>query len=220
MRNKIIDVLQTWDDRKRNIHRESQRAKVVAITPTTAIIRVGGSQQTQEALIPSGSDVSVNDEVFVQPQNTNSKIRWIITAVISRNNAPSGSMATQRQYVEIFPPSNFEIDNSVPGAVTVKWDAPITYPVVFQVQTDLDYSIDPEQVSVQTRGSYAIISTSVEIDVRVRSVAPDGQKSGWSAWLTVAPAAGTAFDPYTSGYWSSYGFPFRLSDGSLVSQGN
>lgn len=188
MRNGLTEVLDTWEQRKKNIHPSNQRAKVVAVTPTTAIVRVGGSQQTQEALLPSGSDVAVNDEVFLQPQNNSRKIRWIITAILAKNNTSGGISAVERQYAEIFPPSNVRQVDSVGGSVTIQWDVPITFPVTFQLQTDSDYAASADQVSVQTRGCYAIIDTGeTSVDIRVRSVAPDGQKSGWTQWLTASP---------------------------------
>lgn len=220
-RDNIVDVLQQYDRRKRNVNRESQRATVAAVTPTTALVRIGGSQQTQEALMGSDSTVSVGDTVFVQPNNNNVRIRWIITSVISRRESAS-VRGVERTYREIFPPSNFLAINKVPGAVTVKWDVPVTYPVSIEVQYSTASDFATSDTAVITRGSYAIIDTDVEIYVRARSVAEDGQYSAWTTTITSEPAESVAASrPYLDGYGSVYtGFYYFFSDGTYPTQGS
>lgn len=82
--------------------------------------------------------------------------------------------------------------------MSVAWDSAIVASVVFEVQESVDSTEGNASVVLFTRGSMAVF-TGVATNVRVRSIAPDGQKSSWSAWLAVSPvvAGASALDDLT-----------------------
>jgi hypothetical protein len=214
VRKTIVDVLDTYSDKREAQNKLQQRATVVATTPTTALVRIGGSLQNQHAIIPSGSQVEVGDFVAVERNRSETRVRWIIVSVISRRKS-AGIPAVERDYRELYPPANLvELPSAIPGTITVQWDVPITTPVAFQVQTSTDLGVTNSTMIAQVRGGFAIIETSeVTLDIRVRSVHFDGQLSGWTDWITAttpAEAATQDFAKLVTEYgelvWDSSGY--------------
>jgi len=187
----IVDVLDEHASRREKRRPKEKRAVVVATTPNTALIRVGGSLQVQHAAIPANADIDVGDTVLVIPNESEPRVRWVITSIIAKRST-AGTPAVERPYRELFPPDNIRTIDSVPGAITIVWDVPVQLPVAFQVQTSTDEGVTNSSIVLITRGSYAIIPTAESsLDYRIRSIAEDGQASGWSDWASASPAEST-----------------------------
>lgn len=180
-------------DRREKNNKSEQNATVVSVAAGIARIRIKGSNQTQDAIVPAGMDIQYNDEVRLTRTKSNSRVRWVVDAVISVR--ATGQRGVQSQYMEIFPPDGITVIDGLPGMVTVRWNAPVTMPVAFEVQTADDSSGTNAVTEFTTRGSYAIIPASSNRYFRIRSTAHDGQQSAWSDWTLAEPGESAVTSP-------------------------
>jgi hypothetical protein len=188
MSNELVKALTEFSDRRDKRKKSETRGVVVTVTATLAMVKIGGSGRAQPCQIPSGLSIKSGDICKLIANTTSSSIRWVISEVIDKPVFGGGS-GTGQDYSELYPPANVRVDDVIAGAVTVVWDSPVDLRVVFEVETG--DGADSGVKILQTSGSYAIIATTTPINVRVRSVAPNGQTSAYSPWVTGNPAIQT-----------------------------
>lgn len=152
-----------------------------------ASVRLNGSPQTQQCSLAEHVQAETGDfAILVRPYQQSD---WMVLAAFGSRNTLGPETEYQRSG-HIAPPDNLRVDTEIPGTATVMWDAPISEPVVIEVQTNSVTEDDGNEISVlTTRGSYAIINPSSTTYVRVRSISTDLRVSGWTDWLQVNPVA-------------------------------
>lgn len=199
-RKDIVDALDlaiTRHDRKK---KNTERGRVVAVNDDTALVRVGGSQIAQSAIIPSGLTVKSGDLCILKRNKVRSRMLWIIDDIIDQANVDQKE-ENLTYSPELFPPINVRADDIVPGAITILWNVPVKSPISFEVQTSPDGLEATATTELITRGSYAIIPTDSPLYFRVRSINFNGQKSAWTAWVQAEPydtaGAGAGLSGYT-----------------------
>lgn len=184
----IVDALHLYSQRQEKLNAKQSHGVIVSIADTVARVRIGGSQQTQEALISAETNAEVGDTVVLLPNMSNSRSRWVVTSVIKTQTTldviSSGSNKTD---TELFPPNNIRTIAAIPGVITLKWDSPISQSVVTEVQTSVDGTDTNAITELYSRGSYGIIVTSVPVYVRLCTISETGKKSGFSSWVIAYP---------------------------------
>lgn len=184
----LLDAVELLIDRKLPV--TLAEGVILSITPSGALVKLGGSSQAQEANVVKGTDIQTGDYcILVRPQRSS---RWIVlacytAAIIGRVVAGGPNKA-----FELSPPNSPTSLEVIPGAILYSWDVPAQQPVVFEVQTNTD-EIEAGATSVlTTRGAYAIIPSDVHLYCRVRSVSTDFEYSSWSEWLLCEPGEASA----------------------------
>lgn len=184
----IVDALHLYSQRQEKLNAKQSHGVIVSIADTVARVRIGGSQQTQEALISAETNAEVGDTVVLLPNMSNSRSRWVVTSVIKTQTTldviSSGSNKTD---TELFPPNNIRTIAAIPGVITLKWDSPISQAVVTEVQVSPDGTDDTAITELYSRGSYGIIVTDVPVYVRLCTISETGKKSGFSSWVIAYP---------------------------------
>jgi NedA-like, galactose-binding domain len=194
----LNEVLDIYSDRREKGKIKERRGIVISINGNIAQVKIGGSNRLQEAIVSSGTEVEAGNLCQLIRSDSTGRIKWIVSEVLERSFDSSFSKLDARTFSELFPPSNLRALNAVAGAISCAWDAPVVYPVTFEVQESSDATEANANTILYTRGSIAVF-TGAATSVRVRSIAENGQKSGWSSWLALSPVTtvsggGTSID--------------------------
>jgi hypothetical protein len=218
----LISAVDLAQKRKEQRNKMDYRGEVVAVNPNGALIRVGGSQTTQQAAVLGEIKIEVGDLVLIQKNMINPRVHWVIIGSMGKRDYGVQGVA-ERPYRELFPPSNVRQVNVVPNVITIMWDAPPTDPVLFEVQHSPDGTDENAEEVLFTRGSVAFLvpdEIGVTItSVRVRSYAPDGQYSAWSPWLSdVTISIATVSDNTIAIYFDTWAdvYPILTTASGLI----
>ena len=198
------DALELYDYQKERSNPSQRRGVVRSVSGDIALVNIGGSRQTQPAYVSDDMPIKAGDDVILVPNSTRKKIRWVVSDVIDENQK-GVIKPTKREYNELNPPSNVRFEAEAPGFVLMVWDPPIYYNPVFEIEKSPDGLDENASVVLRTRGSYAIIPSVSEIYTRIRTIAPDGQRSTWTDWESSESSSFTS----SSGYIE---YPFDYTD--------
>ncbi len=179
----------------------------------TAWVRLGGSNQMQEASLPKDTMIDVGDRVIVIRPTRMS--RWVILTAFGTRQTGIVVSGESNPAFEFAPPDGVAASSVLLGCVLFTWDAPPQQVVAFEVQTNTSESEAGATSQLITRGSYCIIQSSVTLYGRVRSISTTWEKSDWSDWVSAAP--GTSLpDGITTLRVAKASFAYNTSSPLLV----
>jgi hypothetical protein len=170
--------------------RDNQRAVVAegriesAAKDGIAYVRFNGSAYAQRAYTDKRLNpaLSIGDKcVAIRPTRTS---EWVIVAAYGTRGDGKNVATGTGQIRQIGGPNSLRA-SATTSLLIWEWDAPTQVPVTYEVQLSSsaqDMGVVPTLV---TRGSYFLFvppNTNTWY-ARVRSVAPDGDRSDWTGWL-------------------------------------
>jgi hypothetical protein len=158
---------------------------VVTSSGLTALVRISGSNNSQEVQKMKNIEVQPGDQVFLIRGGRSA--RWTIVSVFQRKGLGSSPSEAQSIGVTISPPSGLRAVSGILGACAVAWDAPTQQHVTFIVQISPDGSEANATQLLTTKGSYAIAHSDEPLFFRVRSMSTGNLVSSWTEFLEVQP---------------------------------
>ncbi len=167
------------------IHPEICEAIVNSVNGMTAKITPIGQSGNQDANVSQGIPIAPENRcIAVRP--TTSQLWTILATFGTRKTGYVKNVATDESS-ELFIPQNFGVITTLPGFLIYHWDVPPQKAVTIQVQTSHDGIDDHALTTLYTRGGYYIVSSTVNLYARIRSVDFSFKASTWTDWLQGTP---------------------------------
>lgn len=181
------DIISVIDERIRKKLKASsiQEARILNIGPRFAKIQIAGSAGIEDAFYDISAKIEAGDYCLVawSPQRNH----FVVLTAFNAPGSQTNLMTRRLTSMELAPPSGVEAHNYIPGTIIVEWNAPPQQAVAFEIQTNTTAVESGSSTQLVTRGSYAIVETSVQLYARVRSISSDFEYSSWSPWVTATP---------------------------------
>lgn len=213
--NDMFAALDVWFSKK-NVP-DIAEGRVDSAKDGQAYVKINGTSNAQVAIYDKRVNSSIARGDRCMLVRTSRTAKWVILA--SYGSAMEGSVVANGsgQVTELAPPTNLSV-RTVASYNLWSWDAPYQQPVSFEVQISATADELSGSTAILTRGSYFFFETKNDtFYVRVRSIALDGRRSGWTSWITsIVIDTGSGTTSNVKQYITSFAYNTLNSDGSLA----
>lgn len=184
-RNNEIDPIKQVADGQIETQAKDKEAIVANVDPVgNVLVRQSGSRNLTPVARPKSLVVQPGDRVLLRRLGASGS-RMTITGVVGGSGLPMG-VSSEVIAQALSAPSGLAA-TGVPGGISAQWEPP-------NAQADLIYELEvaddtdeTNAVTYKIAGTSLVVSTTIEKFFRVRSMASDYQRSGWTLWTSAIP---------------------------------
>lgn len=190
MKRNLYDALSAFYDKKNPFPSDFRVGKVVSVSPTQMMVRIKGASTPQPATVPLEGAAPGDMCLLARPHGE--RIWQTITTVsdMLRGDASGlrgNPVLNDNTQDVVIAPENPREGPRLPNVAVFTWDSNPQFRGIYRVQVASDSDGSDASLLLTTRGSYAMIQTDSPKYFRVRAIAPNRSKSGWTPWIVCKP---------------------------------